>query len=150
MRRATRADAPELLRLIRELAHFEKLAPPAPDAEARLIAHGFECQPPRFEAWLAFVPGRATPVAYAIFFETYSSFLAKPTLYIEDIYVEEPHRRHGIGMALIHHAIDLARERDCGRIEWTALDWNVNAQRVYEDKVGAQRLSEWFLYRKVL
>jgi GNAT superfamily N-acetyltransferase len=141
---------PEIMRLIRELADFEKLDTPGDEAAARMIQHGFETDPPKFEAWLANVPDRPTPVAYAIFVETFSSFLAKPTLYIEDIYVEEAFRNQGIGMALLNHAIDLARSRGCGRMEWTALDWNTNAQRVYEDKLGADRLSEWYLYRKVL
>ena len=150
IRRATRDDAPELLRLIRALADFEKLDLPSPKAEARLIQHGFETEPAKFEVWLAFIPESDTPVAYAFLFETYSSFLAKPTLYLEDLFVEATHRHRGIGMALLNHTLQLAKDRDCGRVEWTALDWNVNAQRVYEDKVGAKRMSEWFLYRKTL
>ncbi len=131
IRRAIRDDAPDLLRLIRALADFEKLDPPSPEAEGRLIQHGFETEPAKFEVWLAFVPESDTPVAYAFLVETYSSFLAKPTLYLEDLFVEEAHRNRGIGMALLNHILELAKERDCGRVEWTALDWNVNAQRVY-------------------
>ncbi len=150
IRRATREDAPQLLRLIRALADFEKLDPPTPEAEARIVEHGFETDPPKFEVWLAFVPESAEPIAYSFLFETYSSFLAKPTLYLEDLFVEESHRNRGVGRALLDHTLQLAKERSCGRVEWTALDWNVNAQRVYEDKVGAQRMKEWFLYRKTL
>jgi GNAT superfamily N-acetyltransferase len=146
VRRATRSDGPGLLRLVQALADFEKLPPPDETAQARLIEDGFGPQP-RFESWLAFVEAQPDPVAYAIFVETYSSFLAQPTLYIEDIFVDEPCRGRGIGGALLRQAVTLARERGCGRVEWTALDWNVNAQRVYEDKLGARRLSDWILYR---
>lgn len=146
IRPAQREDAPALIRLIVALAEFEKLDPPDEAAQERLIEDGFGTRP-RFEAWLAFVGNQPEPVAYAIFFETYSSFLARPSLYIEDIFVLPEHRKSGIGTALLRKAIELARSRDCGRVEWTALDWNTNAQRVYEEKLGARRMSEWYLYR---
>lgn len=146
IRPAVREDASALIRLIIALAEFEKLEPPDQKAQSRLIEDAFGTRP-RFEAWLAFVEERPEPVAYAIFFETYSSFLARPTLYIEDIFVLPEHRKSGIGAALLRKAIKLARSRECGRVEWTALDWNINAQRVYEEKLGARRMSEWYLYR---
>ncbi|WP_038168597.1 GNAT family N-acetyltransferase [Verrucomicrobium sp. BvORR106] len=146
LRPATREDATDLLHLVEALAIFEKLDPPDPTAQARLIEDAFGSRP-RFEPWLAFVPGQAAPVAYAILLETYSSFLALPTLYIEDIFVDAAFRKQGIGGGLLRKAVELAAERGCGRVEWTALDWNVNAQRVYEEKLGARRMSDWFLYR---
>jgi GNAT superfamily N-acetyltransferase len=146
LRRAARADAGELVRLIVALAEFEHLPPPDADAQARLVEDAFGLKP-RFEAWLAFSDGHREPVAYSIFFETYSSFLALPTLYIEDIFVLPDFRNQGIGGALLRRIIELAQQRNCGRVEWTALDWNVNAQQVYEQKLGAKRMSEWFLYR---
>ncbi|WP_009961881.1 GNAT family N-acetyltransferase [Verrucomicrobium spinosum] len=146
LRPATREDAAAFLDLVEALAQFEKLEPPDHAARTRLIEDAFGPLP-RFEPWLAFVPDQAAPVAYAIFLETYSSFLARPTLYIEDIFVDAPFRKQGIGGGLLRKAVELAAERACGRVEWTALDWNVNAQRVYEEKLGARRLSEWFLYR---
>lgn len=146
IRPAVREDASALIRLIIALAEFEKLEPPDQEAQSRLIEDAYGARP-RFEAWLAFVEERPEPVAYAIFFETYSSFLARPTLYIEDIFVLPGHRKEGIGTALLRKAIELARSRECGRVEWTALDWNTNAQRVYEEKLGARRMSEWYLYR---
>jgi GNAT superfamily N-acetyltransferase len=146
VRRGTRADAPSLLKLVKALADFEKLDSPDEAAQARLIEHAFG-EKPRIEVWLAEADDAAAPVAYAIFFETYSSFLAQPTLYIEDIFVEVEHRQRGIGSALLRKAVELAHERGCGRVEWTALDWNVNAQKVYEQKLGARRMSEWYLYR---
>ncbi len=146
LRPGTRADKDALLRLVNALADFEQLDPPDAAAQARLIEDAFGDKR-RVEVWLAEAEGAAAPVAYAIFLETYSSFLAKPTLYIEDIFVEEPYRRRGIGGALLRKAVELAHERDFGRAEWIALDWNVNAQKVYEDKMGARRMSEWYLYR---
>ena len=145
LRRATRADAPGLLHLIVALAEFEKLAPPDAAAQQRLIEDGFGPHP-RFESWLAFWENEPEPAGYAILFETYSSFLARPTLYLEDIFVLPESRGRGLGSALLDQCIRLAQERDCGRMEWTCLDWNTKAQCVYE-KLGARRLSEWFLYR---
>jgi GNAT superfamily N-acetyltransferase len=145
VRQAQRADAPALLRLIVALAEFEKLCPPDAAAQERLIEHGFG-ERPKFEAWLAFWEGVAPPVGYSVFFETYSTFLASPTLYLEDIFVLPDYRKRGIGVALLQHAIQIARERGCGRMEWTCLDWNKKAQAVYE-RLGARHLSEWYLYR---
>jgi len=145
IRKAARADAPALLKLIVALAEFEKLAPPDAEAQKRLVEDGFGDKP-RFEVWLAFCAGEPEPVGYAFLFETYSSFLARPTLYLEDIFVLPQFRGRGVGSALLRHCIRLAHERGCGRMEWTVLDWNVKAQKVY-DGLGARRLNEWFLYR---
>ena len=146
IRQASRDDADDFIRLVVGLAEFEKLNPPDAAAQARLIEDAFGAKP-RIEVWLAFADESRLPVGYAIFLETYSSFLARPTLYIEDVFVLETHRKRGIGGALLKKAVELAHQRECGRVEWTALDWNVNAQRVYEEKLGAKRMSEWFLYR---
>lgn len=146
LRRARRADVPALVRLIRALAAFEHLPPPDAAAAARLAADGFGRRP-RFECWLAYVPERAEPVAYALFFETYSTFLARPSLYLEDLFVMPAFRGRGLGSALLRHCVALAHARGCGRVEWSCLDWNVKAQRVYERRVGAKRMSEWFPYR---
>lgn len=146
LRPARREDAPGLLKLIIALAEFEALPPPDQEAQNRLIEHAFG-PTPKMEPWLAFVEGITEPVAYAILFETYSTFLALPTLYLEDLFVLPDHRRQGIGGALLRRIVQLAQERGCGRVEWTALDWNVNAQQVYEERLGARRMSEWYLYR---
>jgi GNAT superfamily N-acetyltransferase len=143
IRRAARDDASDLIRLIRALAAFEKLTPPDAEAEARLIHDGFS-NPPRFEAWLAVLDG--VPVGYSLFFETYSTFLARPTLYLEDIFVMPDARGNGIGAALFRHAVSEAQRRGCGRMEWCCLDWNTKAQDFYE-RAGARRLSEWYYYR---
>jgi len=145
LRRAVRADAPALIQLISALAHFEQLTPPNAEEQGRLIEHGFG-ERPRFEAWLACWQDEPAPVGYSIFFETYSTFRATPTLYLEDIFVLPPYRGRGIGSALLRHCIQLAHDRGCARMEWTCLDWNKKAQQVYE-RIGARHLSEWYLYR---
>jgi GNAT superfamily N-acetyltransferase len=131
--------------LILALAEFEKLPPPDLEAQQRLVEHGFGAKP-RFESWLAFCPGSTEPVAYALLFETYSSFLAQPTLYLEDIFVLPSFRHRGIGTALLQHCITLAQERGCGRMEWVCLDWNTKAQAAYK-QLGALQMNEWILYR---
>ena len=143
IRRALREDAPTLFDLITALAHYEKLDPPDDDAKSRMLEHGW-CESPRFEAWLAESYGIA--VAYAIAFETYSTFLARPTLYLEDIFVLPEHRRSGIGLALFQHLASDAHARGCGRMEWACLDWNEPALNFYR-KIGAQPLSEWRYFR---
>lgn len=141
--RATREDGPTLLSLIDALADFEKLQKPAGDARVRLLDHGFGEQP-KFETWLGRVDGIA--VAYALAFETYSSFLALPTLYLEDIFVLPEYRKRGVGLALFTHLVAEAQRRGCGRMEWAVLDWNVNAIRFYE-RLGAHWLRDWKVYR---
>jgi GNAT superfamily N-acetyltransferase len=145
LRIATRADAAGLIRLIIALAEFEKLAPPDTDAQARLIEDSFSPHP-RIEPWLAFVPEQPEPVGYAIVLETYSSFLARPTLYLEDLFVLPEFRGRGLGNGLFQNCVTLANQRGCGRMEWTCLDWNTKAQCFY-DTIGARRMSEWYLYR---
>src|SRR5438552_17662732 len=145
LRRAVRQDAPALIELICALAQFEKLAPPNSEEQRRLIEDGFG-ERPRFEAWLGFWQDGPAPVGYAVFFETYSTFRATPTLYLEDIFVLPEYRRRGIGSALLRHCIQLAHDRGCARMEWTCLDWNTKAQQVYQ-RIGARQLAEWYLYR---
>lgn len=129
--------------LIDALADYEVLARPDEAARSRLLRDGFG-PAPRYEAFLAFVDGR--PVGYAIIYETYSSFLALPTLYLEDIFVLPEFRNRKAGLALFLHCARLARERDCGRMDWTVLHWNELAIQFYH-RLGAQHLEEWQLYR---
>lgn len=143
IRRAAREDAEEVLELITALAHYEKLNPPDDSARARLLEHGWG-ERPHFETWLAELDGR--PVGYSLFFYTYSSFLARPTLYLEDIFVLPQHRGSGIGMALLRSAARRALEQGCGRMEWACLDWNEPSLRFYE-RLGARQLDEWRYFR---
>ncbi|MGB9611720.1 MAG: GNAT family N-acetyltransferase [Bryobacteraceae bacterium] len=143
VRRARPEEAPVLIELILGLAKYEKLTPPDADAQQRLVRDIFGPQP-RLEAWLAFVDG--TPAGYALTLETYSSFLALPTLYLEDIFVRPELRGRGAGAAMFRRLVEEARRRGCGRMEWVVLDWNRPALEFYE-RFGAQRLSEWITMR---
>lgn len=146
IRLAKKSEGKHLLALINALADFEKLKRPTPAAQKRLLRDAFG-RKKRFDAYLAFVGKKA--VGYAIIFETYSSFLAKPTLYLEDIFVLPEFRGKKIGLKLFKHCLAEARRRKCGRMEWMVLDWNVNAIRFYE-KLKAKQMKEWLLYRIVL
>jgi GNAT superfamily N-acetyltransferase len=146
VRAAGAADFDALVALIRALAEFENLPGPTDDAVARLRADAFG-EAPRFEVLLAELPeGPGEVVAYAIFFPTYSTFLARPTLYLEDLFVHPRARRRGVASALLARLAALAQERGCGRLEWMVLDWNAGAQALY-DGLGAKRLEQWRLYR---
>ncbi|MES2766518.1 MAG: GNAT family N-acetyltransferase [Bacteroidota bacterium] len=129
--------------LITALADFEKLPPPDEAARERLKADAFK-NPTRFEAYLAFKDN--TPAAYCIIFETYSSFLAKPTLYLEDIFVLPEFRGQKIALEIMKFLADKALQCGYGRMEWQVLDWNQDAINFYE-KLGAKRMKEWFSYR---
>lgn len=143
IRPATRADVVELLRLIRELAIYEKLEHMAEGTEPMLAEALFGARPAA-EAMVAERGGRA--VGFALFFTTFSTFLCKPGLYLEDLFVEPAHRGHGIGKALLARLAALALERGCGRLEWRVLDWNEPSIRFYES-LGANLLKEWVLVR---
>jgi len=132
----------EFLRLIDRLAEYEKLDPPDEGARARLWEHGLG-EHPLYEAFIARLDGEV--VAYAIYFMTYSSFKAMPTLYLEDIFVLEEHRRKGVGRRMFARVVARAKEKGCGRMEWCVLDWNTPAQRFYK-ATGAERLG-WYFYR---
>ena len=143
VRQASLADASTVFRLIEALADYEKLAPPDDAARERLRGDLWGPRP-RAEAWLAEVGGKAA--AYAITFETYSTFLARPTLYLEDLFVLSQYRRQGVGKAMFQRLAREAVERGCGRLEWTCLEWNQLAQEFYEG-LGAERLRTWISYR---
>jgi GNAT superfamily N-acetyltransferase len=143
IRAASPSDGAAFIALVRALAAFESLPAPDAAAAARLLDHAFGPRP-RFELRVVELAGDL--VAYAVFFETYSTFLARPSLYLEDLFVSEAVRGRGIGKALLVHLAGLAVERGCGRFEWTVLDWNENAQRFYRG-LGARVLTEWQLCR---
>ena len=132
----------EFLTLISKLAEFENLEPPDSAAQERLRADCLSDNP-KYVAYLAKVGGK--PVAYTIHFFTYSSFLALPTLYVEDISVLEEYRRLGIGEKMFSNLRKIAKREGCGRIEFTVLKWNKSAQKFYSEN-KAKRL-EWYLYR---
>ncbi len=146
IRRARASEAATYLSLVDALADFEKLKRPTKAARTRLVCDGFG-KHRRFDPLLAFI-NRKT-VGYALIFETYSSFLAKPTLYLEDIFVLPAYRGNGIGLKLFRYCVAEAKRRGCGRMEWVVLDWNKHAIRFY-DTYGAKQMKEWLMYRLVL
>ena len=142
--RAARADdVPEILRLIRELAEYEKLAHMAVGTPAMLHEALFGARA-ACEALIAERGGRA--VGFALYFTTFSTFLCKPGIHLEDLFVEPAHRGAGIGKALLRRLAALAAERGCGRLEWHVLDWNEPSIRFYES-LGATLMKEWILVR---
>ena len=134
----------DFVRLIEALADYERLERPDAAAITRLRADAFASRP-RFEAALA-LDDADRPIAYAIWFETYSSFLAKPTMFLEDLFVLEHARRSGAGGKLFEYVRKLGEQRGCGRMDWNVLDWNTPARDFY-DRRNAQWMKQWLLYR---
>lgn len=141
LRLATPTDAPTIFHLIQALADYEKLSHQVTGSAEALAQH---LEQSTVESILAESSGQA--VGFALFFTNYSTFLTKPGLYLEDLFVLPDHRRRGIGKALILHLAKLAHERGYGRLEWSVLDWNEPAIAFYQ-KVGATILSDWRICR---
>ena len=143
IRPAKKSDSDEILFLIDELAAFEKLIPPGKKGKRRLIMDAFSKNPP-FKILLA---DNGNEIAgYAIYLYSYSSFNARKTLYLEDIFILEKYRNSGIGKSFFRVLVKIAKKNKCGRMEWVVLDWNVNALKFYE-KLGAEELSDWKTFR---
>jgi GNAT superfamily N-acetyltransferase len=134
---------PAIHAMIGELAQFEKLEHLL-HGTAEALANELFATPPVIEAVTALVDG--TPVAFALYFHNYSTFLARKGLYLEDVYVKPAYRRQGIGRALLIHLARIAVERGCGRFEWSVLDWNQSAIGFYE-RLGATVMPEWRIVR---
>ena len=143
LRAARREDTGELLRLIHALAVYEKLAHMAAGTPPMLQEALFGRRP-SCEAIVAQRGGRS--VGFALYFTTFSTFLCKPGIYLEDLFVEPAHRGAGIGKALLRELAAIAIERDCGRFEWRVLDWNDPSIRFYQS-LGATLMPEWQLVR---
>lgn len=136
-------NADLLAQLIEGLATYEHLEPPTQEAVSRL-KRDLGSEHPYLVAHLAMADG--TPVGYACYYFTYSTFLARPTLFLEDIFVLDQYRRHGIGRMLLEFCVAEAQRRECGRMEWNVLDWNAPAINFYES-TGARILKEWRVVR---
>lgn len=145
VRRAVSGDGPVILSLVHALAEYEHLDPPDARACQRLLHDMFSASP-RIECHLGEHDGQ--PAGYAFVFESYSSFLALPTLYLEDLFVLPAYRSKRVGYALFTAMVRLAHDRGCGRMEWTVLDWNQLAIDFYK-RLGATHMKEWHLYRLV-
>jgi GNAT superfamily N-acetyltransferase len=147
LRFATPDDASEIFRLVSELANYEKL-----EHEVISSADDFrrvlEDPKSKVEILLAFWSGEM--VAFALFFENFSTFLGKPGLYLEDLFVQPEFRAKGVGTALMTRLIEIATERKYGRLEWAVLDWNETAIQFYTEKIGAKLMSSWRICRLVI
>lgn len=145
IRLATPADGAVFLALVESLALYERVPPPDETARERLLRDAF-AERPRFNVLLAEHKGQA--VGYAVLLETYSTFLAQPTLFLEDIFVLDTHRHQGIGRALFGQCLREAIRRGCGRMEWIVLYWNQLAIDFYQ-RIGAKRNKDWIPFRMV-
>lgn len=143
IRPASRDDVPVILGFIRALAEYEKLADQVVATEEKLAATLFGARPVA-EVLIAEWQGQAA--GFALYFHNYSTFLAQPGIYLEDLFVLPEHRGRGIGKALLVQLAKTAVERDCGRFEWSVLDWNTPAIEFYH-ALGAKPMDEWTVQR---
>ena len=146
VRFATRADVPTILDFIRQLAAFEREPDAVKTTEADLLRDGFGARP-RFETLIAEITeeSRPVPVGFALFFPTYSTWEGRPSLYLEDLFVSESARRHGVGRALLAKLAAIAVERDWQRLDLQVLDWN--PAREFYARLGLDHMQEWLPYR---
>lgn len=143
IRPATPRDVPLVVQLIRDLAEYERLSHECFADEAALERHLFG-ERAFAEVLIASLDGE--PAGFALFFHNYSTFLTRPGIYLEDLFVRPELRGAGVGQALLSRLAALAVSRGCGRLEWSVLDWNEPAIRFYE-RLGAARMEEWRVYR---
>jgi GNAT superfamily N-acetyltransferase len=140
---ATESDIPVILKLIKGLAEYEKLSHEVVATEEGLRESLFGAR--RVAEVLIGYTGEE-PVSFAVFFHNYSTFLGRPGIYLEDLFVLPQWRRRGLGSQLLRSIAQIAIERGCGRLEWSVLDWNEPAIRFYK-KLGARAMDEWTVYR---
>jgi GNAT superfamily N-acetyltransferase len=143
IRPATAADVPLILSFIKALAEYERLADHVVATDASVHESLFGSSPSA-EAVIACVDGE--PAGFAVWFHSYSTFLSRRGLYLEDLFVLPERRGRGVGRALLRHLASIAVARGCGRMEWAVLDWNETAIRLYRS-LGAQPMAEWTVYR---
>ncbi len=141
--RATPRDVPLILRLIKALAEYERMSGDVVATEDGLRETLFGARPSA-EVVIAYAGDE--PAGFALFFQNYSTFLGKPGLYLEDLFVAREYRGRGYGKALLQHLASLAVERGCGRFEWSVLDWNEPAIGFYK-KLGAKQMDAWRIFR---
>jgi GNAT superfamily N-acetyltransferase len=143
IRPATRADAPTITALVRELAEYEKL-----QDEARATPEDFlrELDSPNPVIHVLIAEWDGKPAGFALYFFNFSTFVGRPGLYLEDLFVRPAQRAHGIGRALLRELARVAKQRGCGRMEWAVLDWNEPALRFYKS-LDARQMKEWIIHR---
>jgi GNAT superfamily N-acetyltransferase len=147
LRFATPNDAEVIFKLVRALAEFEKLT-----HEVISTSEDFRktLADPGSKVEVLLAERGATAIGFALFFENYSTFLGKPGLFLEDLFVEPAYRKSGVGAALLKRLIQIANERNYGRVEWRVLDWNESAIEFYTNKIGAELIESWRLCRMTL
>ncbi|MES2856781.1 MAG: GNAT family N-acetyltransferase [Bdellovibrionota bacterium] len=145
IRKALASDVPAILGLIKSLAEFEKLSHEVVATESDLTRTLFG-ENPAAEVVMAELSGVADPVGFALTFTSYSTFLGKPGLYLEDLYVKPEFRSQKIGHKLLQHLAQIVVERGYGRLEWSVLDWNIRALEFYE-RLGAVKMADWTVHR---
>ncbi len=142
IRLATSEDTPLILEFIRELAHYEKMSDQVVATEELL--HDTLFTQKKAEVLIGEYQGK--PAAFALFFHNFSTFLGRPGIYLEDLYVKEEFRRMGFGKKLLTTLATLAKERNCGRLEWSCLNWNTPSINFYKS-LGSIPMNEWTVYR---
>ena len=143
IRPATRADAPVIASLVRELADYEKLLDEAKATPADFLR---ELESPNPVIHVLIAEWKGEPAGFALYFFNFSTFVGRPGLYLEDLFVRPAQRSHGIGRELLRALARIAKERGCGRMEWSVLDWNKRAIEFYES-MGARGINEWTTFR---
>ncbi len=143
IRAASEGDVPQILAFIKELAEYERLSHEVVATEEALREHLFGGRP---VAEVVIAEEGGDPAGFALFFHSFSTFLGRPGIYLEDLYVRPEFRGRGTGRALLVHLAGLAKERGCGRLEWSVLDWNEPAIGFYRG-VGASPVGGWTVYR---
>jgi GNAT superfamily N-acetyltransferase len=143
IRPATRADAPTIASLVRELADYEKLLDEARATPADFLR---ELDSPNPVIHVLIAEWNGTPCGFALYFYNFSTFVGRPGLYLEDLFVRPAQRAHGIGRGLLRALARIAQQRNCGRMEWAVLDWNEPALKFYQS-LGARQLKEWIIHR---
>ena len=143
IRSATMEDVPLILEFIKALAEYEKLLHEVTATEELLKETLFEKQKVA-EVVIGYYEG--IPVGFALFFHNFSTFVGRPGIYLEDLFVKSEYRGKGFGKALLKHVAKIAKERNCGRFEWSVLDWNEPSIKFYKS-LGAKAMEEWTIFR---
>jgi GNAT superfamily N-acetyltransferase len=145
IREALPTDVSGIFSLIKEIAEYEKLTHLVTGSEELLAKYLFDAQSKTASVLLA--EWESHLIGYALYFFNFSSFLTRPGLYLEDLYVKPEMRGKGVGKALFEILKDIARKKDCGRIEWSVLNWNTPSIEFYKNSLGAAPMDEWTVYR---
>lgn len=144
IRAAVPEDAPLILSFIKELAAYEQLESCVTGTVGDITETLFGCNP---TAYVLIGEEEGKPAGFTLYFHNYSTFLCRPGIYIEDIYVRENFRGRGYGKAFFQKICEIAQDKKCGRVEWWCLDWNKPSIDFYTNSLGAEPMSEWTVYR---